>query len=140
MAIILITCKEDAALARAVASHLARYLGMTLRANNELTLAVSEMATNIWRHGVRGKIDLSATDEDIEVVAEDEGPGLADLGMALKDGYSQGGWLAPDRPRSGGLGCGLGTIQRMMDHVEFSRSQKGGLLVRAWKRRTVVAL
>jgi serine/threonine-protein kinase RsbT len=60
----------------------------------------------------------------IEVVARDEGPGIADIERAMQDGYSTGG----------GLGLGLPGARRLMDHFEV-RSEPGvgtTVVMRKW--------
>jgi serine/threonine-protein kinase RsbT len=133
MTTIRISTREDAAIARAIAIHLASHLGMPLQERHKLAIAVSEIATNISRHALRGEIKISPVEHGIEVLAQDEGPGLPDLQSALRDGYSQGRTLQPDDIKRDGLGCGLGAICRMMDRVEFENLTPGGLRVRAWK-------
>jgi serine/threonine-protein kinase RsbT len=63
----------------------------------------------------------------VELLSSDEGPGISDVALALREGYSTGG----------GMGCGLPGVQRLMD--EFSiQSQPGvGTQVRACKWATV---
>jgi serine/threonine-protein kinase RsbT len=72
--------------------------------------AASELANNLWMHADRGghvslEILARGTEAGVELVAEDDGPGIADPALALVEGYSTGG----------GLGCGLPGVQRLMD-------------------------
>ncbi len=62
----------------------------------------------------------------VELVADDDGPGIADIAQAMVEGYSSGG----------GLGCGLPGVQRLMD--EFSIESMPGrgtrVVARKWSR------
>ncbi len=113
-------------------------VGFQKRAQWEVAIAVSEAATNILKHGVRGRIRLAfyiANPPYLELVASDEGEGFTSIERALKDRVSEGFDLR-DNPRPGhrGLGLGLGAISRMMDEVELGSGPDGGAVVRARKR------
>ena len=73
----------------------------------ELTLAVTEAATNLHKHARQGSMLLRITrcgdHPGIEMVTIDAGPGMPDTGAALRDGHST----------SGTLGIGLGAISRL---------------------------
>jgi len=79
---------------------------------------------------VRGEIVLRLVQNDgkkgIEVVANDDGPGIPDVGLAMQDGYST----------SGGLGLGLPGTRRLMDDFEISSDYGKGttVTVRRWRR------
>jgi serine/threonine-protein kinase RsbT len=95
--------------------------------------AASELANNLWMHTVRGGwIRLTLLDCDgrigVEVVAEDDGPGIADIPLALTEGYSTGG----------GMGCGLPGVQRLMEGFEIDSRPGHGTRVsaRKWSRRS----
>jgi serine/threonine-protein kinase RsbT len=73
-----------------------------------IATAISEVARNIILYAGRGEIVLERIDDGrrgIVVVARDEGPGIPDLELALRDGYSS----------SGSLGLGLPGAKRLMD-------------------------
>jgi serine/threonine-protein kinase RsbT len=92
--------------------------------------AISELARNIVRYAVRGEVILRLVDDHgkrgIEVVADDDGPGIPDVALAMQDGYST----------SGSLGLGLPGVRRLMDEFEIkSEFGKGTTVtVRKWKR------
>ena len=72
--------------------------------------AASELANNLWMYALRGghlRLTLVQSGErrGVELVAEDDGPGIADLSQALVEGFST----------AGGLGCGLSGVARLMD-------------------------
>ncbi len=99
-----------------------RALAMTLGFNgSDLTLiatAISEVARNIVQHAKGGEIILTpiqnGTRQGILLVARDEGPGIADVSLALQYGYST----------RKGLGVGLPGAKWLMD--EFDIDSKVG--------------
>ncbi|MCJ2126823.1 anti-sigma regulatory factor [Methylobacterium sp. J-077] len=105
-----VTTEIDVAEARQEARRLALRHGFgTVRAHG-LATAVSELAMNLVLHTARGgQIRLTAQDAAeaavIELVAEDDGPGIPDLARAMEDGFST----------RGGLGCGLAGTRRLVD-------------------------
>ena len=97
----------------------------------ELQIVASELATNIIKYGVRGKIAIDAVhdpqrEEGLRVVASDVGPHFHDLALALQDDCNDRGPLDPDRPwpRSG-LGAGLGAVVRLTDSFECNQYDGG---------------
>jgi serine/threonine-protein kinase RsbT len=116
----------------------ARQLGRELAAKvgfvgSDLTLiatAISEVARNIISYADNGEILLGATSRDgregLVVVAQDHGPGIPDIDLAMRDGYSTG--------RS--LGLGLPGARRLMDEFEIVSELGQGTTVtmRKWRR------
>lgn len=90
--------------------------------------AVSELSTNIIRYAGTGIITLrsgrSGGRTVFEVIAQDHGPGIADIGRACLETYSTGK----------GLGLGLSSVKRIMDEFElWSEPGKGTRIVaRKW--------
>lgn len=99
--------------ARRAARDTAACIGFDKTATEEIVIAVSELASNLARHATGGILALARVDkngtEGISIVSRDTGPGIADVEQALTDGYST----------VGGLGCGLGTVNRLMDEFEI---------------------
>jgi serine/threonine-protein kinase RsbT len=94
--------------------------------------AASELANNLWLYAFRGgqvRIDwlASAGSTGVELVAEDDGPGIADLAQALREGYSSGG----------GMGFGLPGVQRLMDEMQVHTAPGRGtrVVARKWQHR-----
>ena len=88
-----------------------------------ISTAISEVARNIVEHANSGEIVLSivvdGTKEGIRVVAEDHGPGIPDIALAMQDGYSTGK----------GLGLGLPGSRRLMDEFEIASETGHGTVV-----------
>ncbi len=78
-----------------------------------ITTAISEVARNIVNYAGRGEISFQLSNQNgkrgLVVSAVDEGPGIADISLALQDGYSTGG----------SLGLGLPGSKRMMDEFDL---------------------
>jgi serine/threonine-protein kinase RsbT len=114
----------DVFAARWAAQRLAQAIGFSPTVGLELAIVISELATNILKYGVRGTITMRPLDEPgrgrgIELIAEDEGPPLADLALAVQDGFGDRGPLDPLKHGRGGIGAGLGAIIRLTDHFEY---------------------
>ena len=90
-------------------------------------LAVSELATNLVRYAQGGELGITAMTEDerrgIAIFSRDSGPGIGDVALALRDGFSTGG----------GLGSGLPAVRRLMDEFTLSTSPQGTCIeARKW--------
>jgi len=108
--------------------------GFDVRRATELAIVVSELASNIVKHGVRGEIRLIWSPEtppqgEIAIEAHDAGPPIHDLQMAMTDGYDDRGPIDPALIlRRGGLGTGLGAIARLADRLEYRQEKAGKVL------------
>lgn len=89
--------------------------------------AVSELAMNIFKFALPGKIHIhpvcQGRKDGIEIIAEDNGPGILDIEKALQDHYST----------SGSLGIGLPGVKRMMDKFDINSAPGCGTRIRAVK-------
>lgn len=89
---------------------------------------VSELATNIVKYAGRGTVRIRRLESpdgvDIEVWAEDRGPGIPDVPLALQEHYSTGGTL----------GLGLSGVRRMADEFWIRSEVEAGTSVFARKR------
>jgi anti-sigma regulatory factor (Ser/Thr protein kinase) len=99
---------------------MARQLSVPQARAEQLALACTEAATNLAKHAREGTLLLRITRDgewpSIELVTIDAGPGMADVGAALRDGHST----------AGTLGIGLGTIRRAADFCDvYSLPGKG---------------
>ena len=118
----------DIVAARQKGRELAAATGFSSTDQTMIALAISEIARNILTYAGRGQVALRCLDEDgrrgVLVVATDEGPGIADIALAMRDGYSTG--------RS--LGVGLPGSKRVMDDFELVSAPGRGTTVtmRKW--------
>ncbi len=124
-------CKEsDVARATYVTKMFAEEIGFDKVTQYMIATAVSELATNIVKFADRGYVTVGLISQmghlGVEVIAEDQGPGLSDRASALLDHFST----------SKTLGLGLPGVKRTMD--EFLIDSYDGLgtkiVARKWKR------
>jgi anti-sigma regulatory factor (Ser/Thr protein kinase) len=118
--------------ARRVANGMARLLGFDETSAGRVALVVTEVATNIVKHGGGGEVLIHPLQQDdergIELIGLDKGPGITNVAESRVDGVS----------RSGSAGTGLGAIARMADeHDIYSQPGRGtAVLARIWQRRS----
>ena len=111
--------------ARRAAVTIAQDAGLDQEDAGRVALVVTELATNLARHGGGGVLLLRAWEERgdqvVEVLAADRGPGIGDIGRALADGFSTGGTL----------GAGMGGIRRAADDFDIHSGAGQGTVVLA---------
>lgn len=79
-------------------------LGIGAEAVRKVAIALYEGEINLAIHAGGGEIDVSVEDNKVSMVLSDKGPGIADISLAMSEGYS----TAPDEVRSLGFGAGMG--------------------------------
>jgi anti-sigma regulatory factor (Ser/Thr protein kinase) len=79
-------------------------MGVNPEIVRKVAIAMYEGEINMVIHAFGGTIDVVISPEEIEMVLKDQGPGIADIEMAMKAGYS----TAPDKVRALGFGAGMG--------------------------------
>ncbi len=81
-----------------------------------VAVSTYEAEMNIVIHAWSGELTLTIWPTYIEVVADDKGPGISNLELAMQEGFS----TAPDRVRELGFGAGMGlpNIQRSSDELQ----------------------
>ena len=70
----------------------------------KVAIAMYEGEINMVIHAYGGKIEVIVSPDEIEMILKDEGPGIADIELAMQVGFS----TAPDNIRSLGFGAGMG--------------------------------
>ena len=129
-AVIPITTDIDVVAARQKGRELATVLGFVSTDSTLLATAISELARNIIRYARYGEILISSVQSGervgITVVARDKGPGIADISLAMQDGFST----------SDGLGLGLPGVKRLMDEFHLVSDANNGtkVTIKKWKR------
>ena len=103
-------------------------LGFSLVDQTKVVTAASELARNTLIHGRGGQMELSTLNGPrlgIRLTFEDTGPGIPDIDLALRDGFTTGS----------GLGLGLGGAKRLVNEFEVkSRPGEGTrVTVVRWK-------
>jgi serine/threonine-protein kinase RsbT len=124
-----INSDTDIIVARQEGRSLAIQLGFSSGEQVLIATAISEAARNILQYAGNGTITLGSLEEGskrgILIIAQDSGPGIANIELAMVDGYSS----------SGGLGLGLPGIKRLMSELEvISKVGEGTtLIMKRWK-------
>ncbi|WP_305823079.1 anti-sigma regulatory factor [Massilia brevitalea] len=105
-------------------------IGLSLVDQTKLVTAASELGRNTIKYGGGGACHLDKLDDGfrkgVGLLFVDNGPGIPDLDLALRDGYTTGG----------GLGLGLSGSKRLVDEFEIdTRAGEGtAVAVVKWKR------
>lgn len=118
--------ETDVVTARQKGREVASASGFSTSDQTLIALAISELARNIVVYAQRGEIvinPLHGARQGIEIIARDQGPGIEDVELALRDGYSTGK----------SLGLGLPGARRVMDEFEIDSGMGKGTTVTARK-------
>ena len=112
--------EHDIVLSRQAVRRMSQQQGFSLVDQTKMVTAASELARNTLIHGKGGTVDLQLVEDGdrrgLKLIFEDKGPGIADLELAMKDGYTTGN----------GMGLGLGGSKRLVHHSEIqSRPGEG---------------
>jgi serine/threonine-protein kinase RsbT len=123
-----ITSAADLVNARQQGRALAGSIGFTGTDLTVIATAISEIARNILEYARRGDIGMRTCNgpggrDGIEIVATDDGPGIANIPLAMQDGYSTGK----------GLGLGLPGTKRLMDEFTVESDRSHGTTIRMVK-------
>ena len=98
---------EDVVSVRQMVRQRAVELGFNLVDQTKIVTAASELARNTVQYGGGGTVRIDTVENlgrrGIRLTFEDEGPGIPDVELAMKDGYTTGG----------GLGLGLSGARRL---------------------------
>jgi serine/threonine-protein kinase RsbT len=119
----------DVVIIRRVARDWASQLGFGLVDQTKMVTAASELARNTVHHGGGGTARLEALNDGprrgLRLIFEDKGPGIPDVGLALRDGYTTGN----------GLGLGLGGSKRLVNDFEITSRIGAGtrVAITRWK-------
>jgi serine/threonine-protein kinase RsbT len=115
--------QEDVVLVRQRVRVFATEEGFKLVDQTKLVTAASELARNTFIYGGGGTARVETVEGNgrrgIRIAFEDHGPGIADLELAMKDGYTTGG----------GLGLGLSGAKRLCNDFEIRSSPGQGTVV-----------
>jgi len=115
--------EQDVVQARQAVRKLAQECGLRLIDQTKLVTAVSELARNTVVYGGGGDMDWSILEDGprvgIRLLFRDEGPGIADIKLAMTDGWTSGS----------GLGLGLTGAKRLVDDFELESAPGAGTRV-----------
>ena len=124
-----IQSSEDVVIVRQAVRRHAVQLGFNLVDQTKIVTAASELARNTLLHGGGGRasievlVNTSAT--GLKLTFNDEGPGIPDIALAMKDGYTS----------KSGMGLGLGGAKRLSNEFEIDSSPGQGtrVVIVRWK-------
>ncbi|MFP4613032.1 MAG: CBS domain-containing protein [Spirochaetaceae bacterium] len=97
--------------------------GVERKTIRRAAVAAYELEMNIVVHSYGGKLSFSIDRKEVEIIATDRGPGIADVEQALSEGYSTANeWI---RSLGFGAGMGLPNARRVSDEFDIRSSEQG---------------
>ena len=123
-----IAAEIDVVAVRRRVRELAAKLGFSLVDQTKLITAASELARNTMIYGGGGSMQAEALNgprTGLRLTFQDHGPGIPDIGLALRDGFTTGS----------GLGLGLGGAKRLVNDFQISSRVGEGttVTITRWK-------
>lgn len=120
--------EPDIVSARRRVREVAAQLGFSLVDQTKVVTAASELARNTLIHGKGGAMELATLNGPrvgLRLIFQDQGPGIPDIQLALRDGFTTGS----------GLGLGLGGAKRLVNEFEVTSKIGEGTKITAtrWK-------
>jgi len=114
----LVQSSQDVVRVRQITREKSIAQGFTLVEQTKMVTAASELARNTLEHGGGGEVTIEVLNDGarkgVRLIFSDKGPGIPNMDLALKDGFSTGG----------GLGLGLSGARRLSN--EFTIESKPG--------------
>ncbi len=114
---------EDVVAIRQAVRQRAVELGFNLVDQTKIVTAASELARNTVQYGGGGRVTIDAVEDfgrrGIRLTFEDDGPGIADIELAMKDGFTT----------AGGLGLGLSGARRLSNDFAIESTPGKGTRV-----------
>lgn len=103
-------------------------LGLPSDAVRRSAIALYEGEINLAIHAGGGRIFVEVLPESIDMRIEDDGPGIPDISLAMKEGWS----TAPDEVRSLGFGAGMGlpNMKKYTDTFDITSTVGVGTTIR----------
>jgi serine/threonine-protein kinase RsbT len=104
-------------------------LGFNLVNQTKIVTAASELARNTVQYGGGGRVTIDAVEDlgrrGLRLTFEDDGPGIPDVELAMKDGFTT----------SGGLGLGLSGARRLSNDftIESTPGKGTRVIITRWR-------
>lgn len=121
--------QSDIVLARQVVREWAIQVKFGIVDQTKIVTAASELARNTWDYGKGGTMKIEMLEDGpkkgLRLTFEDNGPGIADMALAMTDGYTSGG----------GLGMGLTGSKRLVNEFDIKSKIGEGttVTITKWK-------
>jgi serine/threonine-protein kinase RsbT len=119
----------DVVQVRQMTRELAAQAGLSLVDQTKLVTAASELARNTLDYGGGGTVELEFLENGgrrgVRLTFDDQGPGIPDIQLALRDGFTTGK----------GLGLGLGGARRLVNDFDITSAPGKGtrIVIARWK-------
>jgi serine/threonine-protein kinase RsbT len=126
-----ITAENDIVMARKIVRDASTTLGFGLTDVTRIVTAASELTRNIYLYAKSGVMRLRLLNQDgrmgLELIFEDNGPGIPDVAKAMEPGFTTGN----------GLGMGLPGSKRLMDEMTIESTVGKGttVIVKKWLKQ-----
>ncbi len=91
-----------------------KQLNVDVAVSRRVVVSLYEAEVNVVAHAWHGFIEVDIDDKGIQMVLTDEGPGIADVELAMKEGYS----TASHQVREMGFGAGMG-LSNIKKNTDF---------------------
>ena len=106
---------------------LLREMGFSPDTIRRVSVAMYEGEINMVIHANGGAADVEVYGDRIEIILADKGPGIANIELAMQEGYS----TAPDNIRSLGFGAGMGlpNMKRYTDEMRIESAVGEGTTI-----------
>ena len=120
---------EDVVAVRQAVRQRALELGFNLVDQTKIVTAASELARNTFQYGGGGTVLIEGLEQSgrrgLRLTFQDQGPGIADVNLAMKDGYTTGG----------GLGLGLSGARRLSSefHIDSRPGEGTRVTIVRWR-------
>jgi serine/threonine-protein kinase RsbT len=124
-----IRASEDVVVVRQLVRRRAIELGFNLVDQTKIVTAASELARNTLQYGGGGSVIIEGVEETarrgLRLTFQDTGPGIPDVQLAMKDGYTTGT----------GLGLGLSGARRLSNdfHIESTVGEGTRVVITRWR-------
>jgi len=105
-----------------------KQLGLDFKLIRRVAIAAYEAEMNVVIYAKRADLSLIITPEKIKIIVDDEGPGIENLELAMKSGYS----TAPPKIREMGFGAGMGlpNMKKNSDYFKIETQVNKGTTVK----------
>lgn len=107
-----------------------KQLGLESGKIRRIAVAAYEAEINIIIHSSGGQLSIEISEDHIRLIAEDKGPGILDIDLAMQEGYS----TASNEAREFGFGAGMGlpNMKKVSDIFNISSNETGTTIIMSY--------